>query len=285
MEEELQPVEQTEEVAEEPQTEPVEEEIAEEPEQPETETEEQLYADGVDEMGVPWKNRYMEAKRKLEKAEQQPQQQPAQQPSYTVEQLEKFAQATSDPSSENYNESHASWAKNEIKSLQTTETKNLVQKEFNSLLHKQQFDTTMKKSLEYVQQAYPQMFSKDSYGRINGWNDADPFKQQVTQIYFNTPELRQNPKGLAAAADIVYAQVAKHSLVQTKEVAAAKEQELKAQMRKYQKNSMVEGGGVRNMVGKSDHRKNMDKFMRTGSIKDASKIMQNIFKEKGVLDE
>ena len=88
----------------------------------------------LDEFGVPYKNRYMEYKRKFEKSEeekqkisQQTQAQAQPQRQYSVAELEAFALETDNPA-------HKQWAINEAERIREERTTQLIRKELKNCL-------------------------------------------------------------------------------------------------------------------------------------------------------
>ena len=235
----------------------------------------------VDEFGVPWKNRAMEWKRKSEEvAERLPQMideklskftQP-QQPTYTYEQLEAYKlQNVSDPNI-------VAWATGEQRKMTQVENKKLFEEVVGGREKVNKIELTKQQSLTYVQNTYPEAFKRDANGVPMAWDESSPITQQIFGL-MRTPELAQNPQGLAAAADIAYGRVARSQApVIQKQI-----QQGKADIKQAQKASLTEGAGRRVVPNASPQQVAIDNLRKTGSPKDAEAAIGALLRQRGII--
>ena len=227
----------------------------------------------TDEMGVPWKNRAMEAQRKQEKAEQQQQQilqkletigQPQQQ--YTTDELQEFAVTTD-------NDAHRNWALKEIRKQEKEENANIVRDELQKFRQAEQVEVTKKTALDTVMKRYPDAFSKDANGRIAGWNNNSALTQRIGQ-YMQNPEIANNPNGLLVAAALAHSDT---SLGQKNQTNA-----LKAEVKTLQKQTLVESGINNDPAPKTTRQVAIEKS-QSGAVKDSVAAMKELWKATGRL--
>ena len=249
------------------------------PQQPDL-TPGQVPVEEIDEMGVPWKNRAMEANRKLEKAlerlegiEQKITQQQPQQRTYSIGELRVFANDPNTPSQ------HKIWAENEIARIEEDNRNNAIKKVFTEHQKEQTTNMMKQQSLEYVKSNYSDCFVKDTTGNIMGWNPKHPLTQQIALLMQN-PELQNNPQGLAAAADIAFGRLARRQIPQTQQ----QQQNLKREIKTLQKGTLVEGGGKKAIVSKSPQRAAFDKAKQTGTVKDSAVAIKELLKATGMIE-
>ena len=240
----------------------------------------------VDEFGVPWKNRAMEWRRKSEEAyERLPQlideklskvTQPQQQaPTYTYEQLEAYKlQNATDPNI-------VAWATGEQRKLSQSEQRRILEEVVGQREQKQQAEYSRVKSLEYVQQSYPETFIKDSQGRIVNWNMEHPMYKEIDNLMRSNPQLVNDPQGLSAAADIAYG---RYMRSQASNIAQSNVQ-LKSEVKKLQKGNLVEGSGKRAVQSTTVQQAAIENLKKTGNIKDAESAIGAILRAKGMLNE
>jgi hypothetical protein len=241
----------------------------------------------VDEYGVPWKNRAAEWKRKTEElAEALPNlvqdavksgfQQygtPAKQ-EYTVEQLELYKLQNSD------NPQILAWAEAEKSKLNRREIVREVEEKIQGQQRITQAEQTRQQSLNYVMQTYPDAFTKNAQGQIVSWNQNHPITGYIGR-YMQEPELANNPRGLIAAAKMAYADYA----MSQQSGNNLKQQQLKAEVKHLQKQTLVEGGGKQNIQVVPEHRVAIDKLKQSGSLKDAVAALSAINKAKRASQE
>jgi len=233
----------------------------------------------VDDMGVPWKNRAMEYKRKFDETadkisslEQKITQQPGQR-TYTIGELRVFANDTTTPSQ------HKIWAENEIARIEDENRNAAIQKVFTKQKEEQSINVTRQQAYQYVVSNYSDCFVKDANGTVMGWNPKHPLTQQIGTLMQN-PELKNNPHGLAAAADIAFGRLARRQTPQMQQ----QQQSLKREIKTLQKGTLVEGSGKKSQIVRSPQRTAVDKAKETGSIKDATAAIKELFKTTGMIE-
>lgn len=237
----------------------------------------------VDEFGVPWKNRYMEQKRKNEevvdrlpqiieeklKSVTQPQT-----PTYTYEQLEVYKQQNQ------HDPNVVAWTVGEQRKIAQAEQRKLIEEVVGQREQVSKVETLKQKSLEYVQNSYPEAFRRDAQGRPNGWDDSNPITKQIFGL-MQDPRLANDPQGLAAAADIAYGRVARSQTPALQQKAQA----LKAEVKQAQKASLTEGAGRRITTSGTPQQGAIEALRRTGSMRDAESAIGAILRQKGILPE
>ena len=239
--------------------------------------------EAVDEFGVPWKNRYMEQKRKSEEViDRLPQMideklskvtQP-QQPQYTYEQLEAYKlQNVNDPNI-------VSWATGEQRKMQTAENKKLFEEVVGGREKVSRVELQRQQSLAYVQNTYPEAFQRNAQGQPVAWDEASPMTQQIRGIMQN-PKFSGDPEGLAAAADMAYGRIAKGQVP----VLQKKAEALKADVKQAQKASLTEGAGRRVTLSEPPQTAALNTLKKTGSLKDAENAMGALLRQRGIIGE
>jgi hypothetical protein len=237
----------------------------------------------VDEYGVPYKNRFMEMKRKNEElTERLPQMiedklktitQP-QTPTYTYEQLEVYKQQNQqDPNI-------VAWVVGEQRKIQQTEQRKLIEEVVGSRERVTREETIKQKSLEYVQKELPMAFKKDANGNPIAWDETHPITQQIFSLMRN-PALAQNPEGLMAAADIAYGRYMRSQAPVLQQKAA----QAKADIKQAQKASLTEGAGRRVTTSMTPQQTAIENLRKTGSVKDAEAAIGAILRGRGMMEE
>lgn len=218
--------------------------------------------DLYDEDGVPWKNRAMEWKRKVEDlAEkipvlvQQGFQQKQQDKEYTIGDLEAYALDHPE---------HRPWVEEQKEKIRTKNILSQLDEKLQSEKKQQHAEMRRQQSLQYVMQNYPDAFQRNESGQCVGWNSTSPITKQIGQI-MQDPRFANDPEGLIAAADIAYARIARQTVM----ASANKEQKLKDEVKSLQKATMVEGGGRQGTQSLPTHLAAIERVKQTGSIKDA----------------
>jgi hypothetical protein len=237
----------------------------------------------VDEFGVPWKNRAMEYRRKLEdtvdklpqlideklKTISQPQT-----PQYTYEQLEAYKLQNSTDAS------IVAWATGEQRKMQQAENRRLFEEVVGSREQVNKTELAKQQALQYVQATYPEAFRKDQSGRLSGWDENSPMTQTIRSL-MQTPELMNHPNGLAAAADIAFGRLAR---TQTP-ILQQKVQQAKADVKQAQKASLTEGSGRKITTTTPPQVTAIESLRKTGSLRDAEQAIGAILRQKGILGE
>lgn len=238
----------------------------------------------VDEMGVPWKNRYHESQRKLDKVlEQQDallqkvdQNQGQKGGEYSIEELEAFLETETGQQPAN-----KQWAKSEIRRLQKEEVASGVRAEFEKQRATQQAEAARTNAFQTVMQRYPDAFKKDASGNIVGWDPQSPMAQRISQ-YMQDPELKNNPRGLLVAAAMAYSDLGQ-TAVQT---ATKQTTQAKAEVKNLQKKTLTEGGGVSSPPKpKTPLNTAKEKLAQSGSIKDGAAVFKEGLKSRGRISE
>lgn len=234
------------------------------------------HVEEIDEIGVPYKNRYMESQRKLQALEEKvdrlanvPQNTPQKQ-EYTLEELEAFRDSTED-------EYNRQWANKQIKELQVKNIDKLVQEKVNNYVQNEQVAKTKAQAFNDVVNRNPNIVARDPSGRIIGYNLKDPLCARMNQ-YLSNPEIANRPDALLvaeafAAKDLYYQ--SKNKSVSETELARAEAAELK-------KKTLPTGAGVSSNFSSTPDV--YDRFKRTGHINDATSIMKERLKKKGVIE-
>lgn len=232
-----------------------------------------------DENGVPWRNRAAEWKRKVgDVAESLPDlinnavqtsMQKQDKLQYSIEQLEQFAAETDQPG-------NAAWARGEIRRMEKEGQAEVVKREINSWKQEQSDRETVRNSFNYAVAQYPECFVRDKSGRITGqWNNNHPLTQGIA-IIMQDPRLKGNPDALAIASDIAYGRFIKSKAGQS----AAANSTLKNEVKSLQRKTLVEPGTKTVTRIATPHRKAIDKFKQSGSLKDATEAMKAIYKAR-----
>lgn len=239
--------------------------------------------EAVDEYGVPWKNRYMEQRRKNEetidkipqiieeklKTVQQPQT-----PTYTYEQLEVYKNQNS------HDPQVVQWVASEQRKIQLQDQKKLIEEVMGQRENVSKVERQKQESLSYVQKEYPDAFRKDASGNFTGWNEQHPLTKNIIQL-MQDPRLSNDPQGLAAAADIAYGRVARSQTP----VLQQKAQALKAEVKQAQKASLTEGAGRRITTSVTTQHTAIESLRKTGSMRDAESAIGAILRSKGILGD
>lgn len=229
----------------------------------------------VDEKGVPYKNRFMEAQRKLASIQQEytglqsslpkmledavakaiPQKEAT--PSYSKEELIKFKNTSDDPN-------HRAWAEIELEKIRSKETeeyfRNQSQKKDKELATEQ----AKQQALGYVMNNYGVMFNPDG-----SWNNSHPLTQKLARIYNSDETLKNHPFGLRVAADMA---VAEHIREVQPEI-VKQTTKLKRKVKKLEQKTLIEGNGQPHSVRVVDPLKSaFERLEKTGD-KNATKAV------------
>jgi hypothetical protein len=235
--------------------------------------------EAVDEFGVPYKNRTFEWKRKYEetldrlpnmieeavKGSIQQYGQPAQK-EYTISELEQFAQASPE---------HRPWVEEQKAQLLRKQITGEFEQKIKAVEKQKEDDIRRTQSFNYVASTYPDVFVKNQQGQLVGINNQSPLAQQIDSL-MKDPRFANDPEGLMAAADIAYARLSRSQQV----AAQQKEQQLKAEVKHLQKQTLVEGSGAKNIQPVTDYRKALDKAKQSGNLKDIAKALSEMAKAK-----
>lgn len=245
--------------------------------------------EAVDEHGVPWKNRAMEAAKRFEQMPevikqtvQEALEAQNKTPKYTKEhipQLRQYAQEHPEQSA---------WVENQIEEIRANETAKVVKESISSFQKEQQNNVIRQQSEAWVTN-HPEFkgcFTTDVSGQKT-WNMANPLTQAMSQI-LNTVDpisgklIKDRPDGLAVAAELAYGRYA----LSTKGKVATQVTTLKRDLRKVQKQTVTQGAGTGNVAPTvSPVRKALDNYNKTYSRKDMQEATKAFLVQQGVIKE
>lgn len=251
--------------------------------QPETET--------VDDSGVPWKNRAIEAERKYQDIpnlirqsveeltrNQQPKQ--PEQPQYTIEQLETFAQA---------NPHQRGWVEAQKAQIIQGNLECTMKTELDARDRRMQEGQIRQQSENWVVN-HPQFkdcFVTDAVGNKQ-WNTAHPLTGIIGH-YLNQTDtvtgkrVSERADGIIVAAKMAYADYALNSGQKTASQTAA----LRKTLRKTQRQTMVTPAGpaAPSSSPRSAVRKSIDNYNKTYDKKDITRAVRSVLQLGGMITE
>lgn len=247
----------------------------------------------VDERGIPWRNRAMEAERKLQEFPStipkivdevlsKQQQQQAKPQTYTKEHIPMLKQYAAD------NPQYAAWVDQQIEDIRSNEQASLVRRELEGFKKEQTAAQIRQQSENYVinHPVFKDCFISDSTG-AKQWNMANPLTQIMANV-LNTVDaetgrmVKDRPDGLIVAAEIAYGRM---SLAQRNQTGKTV-QTLKKDLKKAQKATMYSGAGTtpaqpsRNAVQKS-----LDNYSKSYNKKDMSSAVRAHLSSIGMIKE
>jgi len=230
-------------------------------------------AQDVDERGIPWKNRAMENERKFRELEEKVKSiETTNQPKkYTVQELETFALD---------NPEHRPWVEEEKAKLLREQIIGEVRQETQREIQAREFEVGRQRAFETAISQFPELAIRDTDGRFVGWNNSNPMTQAVAR-YMQDPDVSRRPDGLIVAAKLAYADNAM-SQVRTSQKQVSK---LKAQVKKVEQKTFVEGGGKPVSAPSNPVRKAVDQFKTSGNPTDAKNAMGAVLRAAGMLKE
>ena len=229
----------------------------------------------VDEKGVPYKNRWMEAERKRKQLEDRymglesnlpniiqdavakaiPQQSAT--PTYTKEELIKFKNSTESGE-------HRAWAEIELEKLRSKETQEYFEGQRQKDLKNTRVEQERQNAWNYVTNTYPVMMNQDG-----SFNPTNPLFQKMDRIMRSDETLRNHPSGIRVAADMALAE----HIRETQPSLIQRELKLKRQVKKLERATLVEGAGQPQSVKQPNPLGDaMNRLSKTGD-KDASKAV------------
>lgn len=219
-----------------------------------------------DPRGVPWQNVAKENERKmaelLEKVDKITTQVQPQQRKYTIQELETIALQNPDLRPQ---------VEEEKAKLIQEGIRNSVMQEVESKTKLQRDEAVKQQVFNQVIQDFPEVAIKDQYGRFIGWNNASPLVQKMGE-YYASPDLAGRPDGLALAAKLAFADTVMQQLPSTQKQV----QKLKANLKKVEQKTFVEGGGRKVTESVPAQRRAVQQAAQTGDMKDAAIAMRGI---------
>lgn len=222
--------------------------------------------DDVDEMGVPYKNRYHEYKRKTEKLEQKVDTliskldtNPPGEKKYTKQELKIFADQNPD---------YQDWANQELEKITKQEQADLIKRELDARDQKQKNEFIKQQTFNSVINQYPEIAIRNKAGQFLGFNNKSDMFQRINS-YMGNPQIANNPRGLEVASALAYRDVSLSSSANTRRVMTKQ----KAEIKNLQKKTLVEGGGKTAVPPASSPA--MEKLRQTGSFNDAVDAMSD----------
>lgn len=241
----------------------------------------QIIDEEVDEKGVSYKNRYHEMKRKLEETIEtipqiidrrlneniSKQKTTVQEPQeFTVSDLERFAQQNPDQRAWVEEQKAVLIAKNAAKEVDRT----YAEREKARIENERRASTMAK-----IQSEYPDLFLKDSSGRIMGWDEKNPVVRDIA-LLAQDEDLRKRPDGLLVAAELAHYRHLRNSQShQQKEI-----KNLKAQKKELEKKTFIEGSSSKAVKTAEDPvRSALDRAKSTGSKRDIEAAAHAYFRK------
>ena len=233
----------------------------------------------VDEMGVPFKNRYYEMKRKYEDVSSKQDQilqkmdnfqGQQQQPKHTKEELMAYI------SKEDTEPAHRVWALTEMNKLEEQKVSETIDQKFQTLQKQQTAERVKNETFNFVIQRHPEIAIKDNAGNFVGWNTKSPIVQRM-DAYMRNPDIANNPSGLRVALAL-----AKDDLSGSQ---VASQQKLKTQVKTLQKGTMIEGGQTTSVQETDSLSRAKDTLRKSGTVKDANKAVSAWLKKQGKFEE
>lgn len=234
--------------------------------------------EAVDEYGIPWRERAMEANRKLaETAERIPQiveetlakkQAAPQEQTYSFEQLEQIAIA---------NPNLRPQVEAEKEKVRQREILKVIEERDMRSRSEQQAERVRYESEQAVlnDPTFKECFTVNALGNKQ-WNTGHPLTQMITQI-MNDPRVKGTPDGLRIAADIAYGRYARE--MATKSTQQAKV--LQANLKREQKKTMVESGNSTSGRTGDEFSKAQSELAKTGSSQAAHAAVAAFLKKTG----
>ena len=238
-------------------------------------------SEAVDEFGVPWKNRAMEWQRKFTEttesipkmvedalAKKQPQQQ-----QYTIAQLEQYA---SD------NPHMRPWVEEEKAKIIQNNVAKVTEEKVREAEMKQRGEAVKAQSFQWAMN-HPRLqecFVVNPLGQ-KMWNPSHPLTQMIGS-YMNVPEIKTRPDAIVVASKLALADYLDFQTTQSQ----AKNKKLQQNLKKVQKQTLVEGGGSPQVpTSKDSFSKAKEQLARTGSKKDAQVAVTEYLRSIGAIGE
>lgn len=249
----------------------------------------QTHPDLFDEHGIPWKNRAVEAARKLQdtasivkETVQEALQSQNKKEVYTKENIPALKRFAVD------NPEQADWVDQQIEDIRSRETANLVEQKLTNHQQKITDAQTRQQAEAWITNdaVFKGCFVDSPTGKV--WNQADPLAQHVMQI-LNSPDpltgklVKDRPDALFIAADMAYGRFARMNMNKSN----GQVTQLRKDLRKSQQKTMVPGGGKAPVVAptRSPVRKALDNFTKSSSKHDLQEATKQHLLGIGVIKE
>lgn len=251
-----------------------------EPTEPTKEDTKPTPSEDVDEYGVPWKNRFMEQRRKNEELvdklpnmiEETLSKRNTSKPEYTISQLEQYAIE---------NPQYRPWVEERKAEIIQGNVSKVTEAKIKEIEQRQKADNTRQQSYEWATKnpRLQEAFVTDSYGR-KIFNQAHPLSQMISR-YMSDATLAQRPDALVIASKLALADYLDYKETTSR----TQNQKLKASLKKVQKQTMVEGGGVKPAVSASAFKKAQERLRQSGNKSDAKDAVAEYLRSVGVIQE
>ncbi len=239
----------------------------------------------VDSMGVPYKNRYHEMKRKYEDTSTkisnmesilqnlQTSQQETQQ-TYTIADVEEYIRTNKDELSP----AQIGQLEQEKSRLLEERIVGTIREENKKQHQAIQAEQIKVQSLQAVAQSFPDAFAKDASGKIIGWDNSSPLTQRIMQ-YGQDPSISSRPDGLIYAAKLAYADTVTSGLLKANSKVATQQ----AEIGELQRKTAIEGNGVGNVAGVPTRVSMINEAANSGTRKAARTAFQQMMVDSGRL--
>lgn len=254
----------------------------EEAQQPESATPEAVKDEGdIDEKGVPYKNRYMEAQRKLQSLEQNYNGLQSQLPNLIQEAVAKAIPQKAETSHSKEDlirfknnpdtpPEHRAWAEIELEKIRSKETEEIFRNQSQAKERQMAIEAQKQAAFGYVRNNYSAMFNPDG-----SFNETSPLTQKTFRILNSDETLRNHPHGIRVAADMALAEHIRESqpdlMKQTNK--------LKRQVKKLQTATLIEGNGQPQTIKTPNPMKSaMERLSQTGDKNAAKAVAAELIK-------
>jgi hypothetical protein len=247
--------------------------------------------EAVDEQGVPWKNRAVEAARRLQDTQDivkqtiqetlQSQQTKAKEV-YTKEHIPMLKQYAQE------HPEYTGWVENQIDDIKTREIAGVVEQKLTGFQKAQQDEQTKRQAESWITNdpVFKECFIATPTGKV--WNQTNPLSQQMMQI-LNSPDpmtgklVKDRPDALYVAADIAYGRYARANL----QKGNTQVQKLRKDLAKVNKaaNVVSPGKGAPSSAPRNPVKVALDNYSKTYSRSDIQNATKQHLLGLGLLKE
>lgn len=244
----------------------------------------------IDDRGISWKNRAIEAERKAQEipqlirqtVEEVTRNQQPKKEEYTREHipaLRKYA---------NENPSYADWVETQIEDIRSREIANVVKKELGEIKQAQTNEINRQQSEQWVMNhpKFKECFVKDITGNTQ-WNYNHPLTSIIGK-YLNQVDpttnkpVKDRPDALMVASKMAYADY----ILNSEPVAMGKVNQLKKELRKTQKAQITPGGGApSNAPARSTVKKSLEEYNKTYNSANIQSAVKAFLVADGILKD